>query len=107
MLSRMVLYPARLDPIVSAHRPSINASAAYLLASRKIVSPPECVFSSPARSPTDIWNQSKIRRNLGLAMIVRDHLPLKRTWPHVSKRLGLLFLFDSTIAILYTQFGMT
>lgn len=40
-------------------------------------------------------------------MIVRDHLPLKRTWPHVSKRLGLLLLFDSTIAILYTQFGMT
>jgi putative membrane protein len=40
-------------------------------------------------------------------MIVRDHLPLKRTWPHVSKRLGLLFLLDSTIAILYTQFGMT
>lgn len=39
-------------------------------------------------------------------MIVRDHLPLKRTWPHVSKRLGLLFLLDSTIAILYTQFGV-
>lgn len=40
-------------------------------------------------------------------MIVRDHLPLKRTWPHVSKRLGLIFVFDSTIALLYTQFGIT
>jgi ion channel-forming bestrophin family protein len=35
-------------------------------------------------------------------MIVRDHLPLRRVWPHVSRRLGLLLLFDLTIALLYT-----
>jgi putative membrane protein len=40
-------------------------------------------------------------------MIVRDHLPLRRTWPHVSKRLGFLFLIDLAISILYTQFGYT
>lgn len=40
-------------------------------------------------------------------MIVRDHLPLKRTWPHVSKRLIVLFLFDFTIAVLYVRFGFT
>ncbi|MEI9812434.1 MAG: bestrophin family ion channel [Acidobacteriota bacterium] len=39
-------------------------------------------------------------------MIVRDHLPLQKTWPHVSKRLGALFLFDTTICILYTQFDI-
>ncbi len=37
-------------------------------------------------------------------MIVRDHLPLRRTWPNVSKRLGALFLVDLTITILYTQY---
>jgi putative membrane protein len=40
-------------------------------------------------------------------MIVRDHLPLRRTWPHVSKRLGSIFIFDLTITILYTKFGYT
>lgn len=35
-------------------------------------------------------------------MIVRDHLPLKRIWPTVSQRLVLLFLFDFTIAALYS-----
>lgn len=40
-------------------------------------------------------------------MIVRDHLPLRRTWPHVSKRLGVIFLFDLTITLLYTQLGFT
>lgn len=40
-------------------------------------------------------------------MIVRDHLPLRRVWPTVSKRLGLLFLFDLTIAVLYVKGGMT
>lgn len=40
-------------------------------------------------------------------MIVRDHLPLRRTWPHVSRRLGLVFLFDLTIAILYVKVGFT
>jgi len=37
-------------------------------------------------------------------MIVRNHLPVARIWPHVSKRIGALFLFDLAIAILYTQF---
>ena len=35
-------------------------------------------------------------------MIVRDHLPWIRVWPNVSRRLGLLFLFDTTVAALYT-----
>lgn len=40
-------------------------------------------------------------------MIVRDHLPLRRVWPTVSRRLGLLFLFDLTIAVLYARAGAT
>lgn len=40
-------------------------------------------------------------------MIVRDHLPLRRVWPRVSRRLGLLFLFDLTIAVLYAKSGLT
>ena len=40
-------------------------------------------------------------------MIVRDHLPFRRVWPHVSRRLGLLFLFDLTISLLYAQAGWT
>jgi len=40
-------------------------------------------------------------------MIVRDHLPLRRVWPRVSRRLGLLFLFDLTIAVLYARSGLT
>jgi len=39
-------------------------------------------------------------------MIIREKLPLRRVWPQVSKRLSLLFLYDLTIAILYTQFGL-
>src|SRR5690349_11212471 len=38
-------------------------------------------------------------------MIVRNHLPLRRVWPHVSRRLGLILLFDTTVAVMYTQFG--
>lgn len=34
-------------------------------------------------------------------MIVRDHLPWTRVWPQISRRLGMLFLFDSTVAGLY------
>jgi putative membrane protein len=40
-------------------------------------------------------------------MIVRDHLPLRRVWPHVSRRLGLLLIFDFTIALLYTKAGFS
>lgn len=40
-------------------------------------------------------------------MIVRRRLPLRRIWPHLSKRLSLLLVFDFTIAILYTQLGWT
>ncbi len=40
-------------------------------------------------------------------MIVRNHLPLRRLWPHVSKRLGLLLVFDITVAYLYTKTGLT
>ncbi|MEZ5288869.1 MAG: bestrophin family ion channel [Vicinamibacterales bacterium] len=40
-------------------------------------------------------------------MIVRDHLPLRRVWPSVSKRLGLLFAFDLTVAVLYVKGGLT
>ena len=36
-------------------------------------------------------------------MIVRDRLPFNRVWPHVSKRLALLFLFDLSIAGLYSS----
>ncbi|MEP7366842.1 MAG: bestrophin family ion channel [Acidobacteriota bacterium] len=38
-------------------------------------------------------------------MIVRDHLPWIRIWPGVSRRLGLLFFFDTTVAMLYTFAG--
>ncbi|HTV02479.1 MAG TPA: bestrophin family ion channel, partial [Luteitalea sp.] len=40
-------------------------------------------------------------------MIVRDRLPLRRVWPSVSRRLGFLFLFDLTIAVLYTKAGVS
>lgn len=40
-------------------------------------------------------------------MIVRDHLPLRRVWPAVSKRLGALFIFDLTVAVLYAKGGFT
>lgn len=40
-------------------------------------------------------------------MIVRDHLPFRRVWPQVSRRLGLLFVFDLTISLLYTHAGVT
>jgi putative membrane protein len=36
-------------------------------------------------------------------MIVRDHLPLRRVWADISKRLCILFLFDLTVSLLYTQ----
>lgn len=35
-------------------------------------------------------------------MIVSDHLPLKRIWPTVSRRLLYLLLFDLTVSLLYT-----
>lgn len=35
-------------------------------------------------------------------MIVSDHLPFKRMWPTVARRLMLLFLFDLTVALLYS-----
>lgn len=38
-------------------------------------------------------------------MIVRDHLPFKRIWPLVAKRLALLFVFDLTVALLYKLAG--
>jgi putative membrane protein len=40
-------------------------------------------------------------------MIVRSHLPWIRVWPGISRRLGLLFLFDLTVAVLYTFGGVT
>lgn len=35
-------------------------------------------------------------------MIVQDHLPIRRVWPHVSQRLALLLVFDLSIAMLYS-----
>jgi ion channel-forming bestrophin family protein len=40
-------------------------------------------------------------------VIVRDHLPLRRIWPKVSRRLGVLLVFDITVAWLYSFAGMT
>lgn len=40
-------------------------------------------------------------------MIVRDRLPLRRVWPNVSRRLGALFLFDLSVAVLYVKGGWT
>lgn len=40
-------------------------------------------------------------------MIVRDRLPMQRLWPQMSRRLTLLFAFDLTVAVLYTQAGFT
>jgi ion channel-forming bestrophin family protein len=39
-------------------------------------------------------------------MIVRDHLPLRRIWPQMSRRLGLLLIFDCAVASLYTIGGV-
>ncbi len=39
-------------------------------------------------------------------MIVSDHLPLKRIWPAVSRKLFYLLLFDLSISLLYTFGGM-
>lgn len=39
-------------------------------------------------------------------MIVRDHLPWTRIWPQTAVRILLLFVFDFTIAILYSTFHM-
>jgi len=35
-------------------------------------------------------------------MIVRNHLPLHRIWPNISRRILALFLYDATIAVLYS-----
>lgn len=40
-------------------------------------------------------------------MIVRNHLPWLRLWPQVSKRLGALFVLDSTIVAAYVFGGLT
>src|SRR5690242_12179010 len=40
-------------------------------------------------------------------MIVRDHMPWIRVWPRISLKLGLLLLFDSTVAALYVFGGAT
>lgn len=40
-------------------------------------------------------------------MITRDHLPLRRIWPRISRRLGVLLLFDLTVAWLYSFGGVT
>jgi putative membrane protein len=36
-------------------------------------------------------------------VIVRDYLPFQRIWPNVAQRLSLLFLFDLTVALLYSS----
>jgi putative membrane protein len=58
------------------------------------------------RCPSDSWRETGTARTLEL-MIVREKLPLRRVWPQVSKRLSLLFLYDLTIAVLYTQANFT
>lgn len=40
-------------------------------------------------------------------MIVRDHLPWMRVWPQISQKLGMLLIFDSTLAFLYVFAGAT
>jgi putative membrane protein len=37
-------------------------------------------------------------------MIVRDRLPLKRIWPQTWRRLLVLLVFDSTVAVIYSVF---
>jgi putative membrane protein len=37
-------------------------------------------------------------------MIVRDRLPLKRIWPRAWRRLLVLLVFDSTVAVIYSVF---
>jgi ion channel-forming bestrophin family protein len=39
-------------------------------------------------------------------MIVRKHLPFRRIWPNVWKRILGLFIFDLAVAVLYSVFGM-
>lgn len=34
-------------------------------------------------------------------MIVRDHMPWIRVWPQISRKLGILFVYDLTISMLY------
>ncbi len=40
-------------------------------------------------------------------MIVRDHLPWFRVWPQLSRQLVLLFVLDTTVAVLYVVGGAT
>jgi ion channel-forming bestrophin family protein len=40
------------------------------------------------------------------SMIVRDHLPLRRVWPDISKRLGALLLIDLTVSVLYSCYDV-
>ena len=40
-------------------------------------------------------------------MIVRDHLPWMQVWPQIFQKLGLLLIFDSTIAFSYVFGGAT
>lgn len=39
-------------------------------------------------------------------MIVRDHLPWTRVWPQVSTRLGMLLVYDFSVAALYVLGGL-
>lgn len=39
-------------------------------------------------------------------MIAREHRPLWRLWPWALRRLSGLLLFDVTVAVLYTRFGV-
>jgi putative membrane protein len=45
------------------------------------------------------------RRYIGTSMIVRDHLPWMQVWPQISHKLALLFVFDTTVAIIYVFGG--
>jgi ion channel-forming bestrophin family protein len=38
-------------------------------------------------------------------MIVRDHLPVGRIWPRISKQLGVLFLFGAVVTVLHVKLG--
>lgn len=40
-------------------------------------------------------------------MLVGDRISIGRIWPKASRRLGLLLIFDVTISLLYTTFGLS
>src|SRR5262245_50665407 len=60
----------------------------------------EMLERSGARSGIRVYAEIEV------AVIVREHLPLRRVWPQVSKRLSILSLYDLSVSILFAYGGV-